>query len=166
MKKSHMCPECYSEFSRITPILEPEKCLENHPQYVCQTCGRIICAHRGKFPFKSLEIARLYLRPIEAQKGKQCSVYELQAHYAKMTKDRKTRKVFKIFSDRQELEAYIKKSPNKIAVSKRPRFTADSYIPCSEDQLRNLGSAEIERYLSEKERQAEEWRDFLIQYMD
>jgi hypothetical protein len=161
-----MCLECYSEFSRITPIIEPEKCLESHLQYVCQTCGRIICANRGKFPFKSLEIAKLYLRPIEAQKGKQCGVYELQAHYTKMTKGQKSRKVYKIFSDRKELEAYIKRSPNKTAVSKQPKFTANTYIPCSEDPIRKLDSAEIERYLLEKEGQAEEWRDFLNQYID
>ena len=45
-------------------------CLENHTQYICGTCGRYICIehdpHRGlqrwNFPFKSLEIAKLYLR--------------------------------------------------------------------------------------------------------
>ncbi len=28
------CRECYSDNPRITPILKPEHCLENHLQYI------------------------------------------------------------------------------------------------------------------------------------
>ena len=38
-----MCEECYSDENRITPLLNPLDCLENHTQYICGTCGRCIC---------------------------------------------------------------------------------------------------------------------------
>ena len=64
-----MCKECYSDNNRITPLLNPIECLENHTQYICGTCGRCIWIEcdkkrglqRWNFPFKSLEIAKLYL---------------------------------------------------------------------------------------------------------
>ena len=65
-----MCKECYADNNRITPLLEPFDCLKNHTQYICGSCGRCICIskdpkrglQRWNFPFKSLEIAELYLR--------------------------------------------------------------------------------------------------------
>lgn len=65
-----MCEECYTTESRITPLLNPIDCLEHHTQYICGTCGRCICIDRDpkrslqrwNFPFKSLEIAKLYVR--------------------------------------------------------------------------------------------------------
>ena len=65
-----MCEECYSDKNRITPLLNTLDCLESHTQYICGTCGRCICIEhdpnrglqRWNFPFKSLEIAKLYLR--------------------------------------------------------------------------------------------------------
>jgi len=80
-----MCLECYSKYKRITPLLNPEDCLKNHRQYICSTCGRHICAaiddkgrFRARFPFKSLEIARLYLRSAEVIKEKACGIYEIE----------------------------------------------------------------------------------------
>ena len=160
-----MCRECYSKYSRITPLKRPKECLKNHRQYICQTCGRCICANRGLFPFKTLEMAKLYLRPVEAIKGKPCGIYEVEAFYSKMSKDQKVRKTYKILADKQELEVYLKKSTNKKAVSDRPKFAAIEYIQCSEKQLRKLTSTEIELYLKEKENQAETWSDFIEQYI-
>ena len=65
-----MCEECYVNESRITPLLNPIECLEHHTQYICGICGRCICIEhdpkrglqRWNFPFKSLEIEKLYLR--------------------------------------------------------------------------------------------------------
>lgn len=72
-----MCMECYIDENRITPLLNPLDCLANHTQYICGTCGRCICIEhdpkrglqRWNFPFKSLEIAKLYLKK---NKGKLC----------------------------------------------------------------------------------------------
>ena len=38
-----MCEECYSDKSRVTPLLNPVECLKNHTQYICGSCGRCIC---------------------------------------------------------------------------------------------------------------------------
>lgn len=62
--------ECYSNENRVTPLLNPLECLQNHTQYICGTCGRCICIdkdpksglQRWNFPFKTVEIAKLYSR--------------------------------------------------------------------------------------------------------
>ena len=69
-KRQQMCEECYSDKNRVTPLLKPVECLKNHTQYICGSCGRCICIEkdsirglqRWNFPFKSLDIAKLYLR--------------------------------------------------------------------------------------------------------
>ena len=46
------CKECYAENNRATPLLNPAACLRHHRQYVCNTCGRCICAdvdEKGRF---------------------------------------------------------------------------------------------------------------------
>ena len=81
-----MCMECYVDENRITPLLNPLDCLENHTQYICGTCGRCICIEhdpkrglqRWNFPFKSLEIAKLYLRTADYSMKKPCGIYELK----------------------------------------------------------------------------------------
>ena len=35
-----MCKECYSDNNRITPLLNPIKCLENHTQYIWIECDK------------------------------------------------------------------------------------------------------------------------------
>ena len=75
------CRECYAENNRATPLLNPADCLCHHRQYVCNTCGRCICADvdekgrfRALFPFKSLAIAILYLRAAEVVWQKACGI--------------------------------------------------------------------------------------------
>lgn len=153
-----MCPECYSEFSRVTPLNNPEDCLRSHRQYICQTCGRYICAaidekgkYRAGFPFKSLEIAKLYLRSAEVIKEEPCGIYALA------NKKGKDRKMYKIFADKQELDGYLKKNPNKKAASDSPMFETETYIKCSNRQLRKLADREIKIYLKEREEQSGKW---------
>ena len=82
-----MCMECYIDENRITPLLKPLDCLANHTQYICGTCGRCICIEhdpkrglqRWNFPFKSLEIAKLYLRTADYSMKKPCGIYELKS---------------------------------------------------------------------------------------
>ena len=93
-----MCIECYSDNNRITPLLNPLDCLKNHTQYICGTCGRCICIEndpkrglqRWNFPFKSLDIAKLYLRTADYTMKKSCGIYEI--------KSEKGRASYKIFS--------------------------------------------------------------------
>ena len=79
------CKECYADNNRATPLLNPEDCLRHHRQYVCNSCGRCICADvdakgrvRAKFPFKSLDVAILYLRAAEVVWQKPCEIYEIE----------------------------------------------------------------------------------------
>ena len=83
---SKYCEECYSASSRVTPLINPEQCLKNNTQYICGTCGRCICIEkdskrglmRWNFPFKTLEIAKLYLRVAEYCFQSNCGIYELK----------------------------------------------------------------------------------------
>jgi len=82
-----MCIECYVDENRITPFLNPLDCLENHTQYICETCGRCSCIEhdpkrglqRWSFPFKSLEIAKLYLRTADYNTKNSCGIYKLKS---------------------------------------------------------------------------------------
>lgn len=95
-----MCDECYTGENRITPLLNPIDCLENHIQYICGTCGRCICIEhdlkrklqRWKFPFKSLNAAKLYLRTADYTMKKSCGIYELKNENGRLL-----HKIFPIF---------------------------------------------------------------------
>ena len=88
-----MCKECYVDQNRVTPLLNPVECLENHTQYICGTCGRCICIEydpnrglqRWNFPFKSLEIAKLYLRTADYSEKKPCGIYELKSENGRIS---------------------------------------------------------------------------------
>jgi len=102
-----MCKECYVNESRITPLLNPIDCLKNHTQYICGICGRCICIdhdpvrdlQRWNFPFKSLEIAKLYLRTADYTKKKTCGIYEIKSEHGRL--------LYKIFEDEESLKTYF-----------------------------------------------------------
>lgn len=108
-----MCIECYVDKNRITPLLNPLECLENHAQYICGTCGRCICIEhdpkrglqRWNFPFKSLEIAKLYLRTADYSMKKPCGIYELKSENGRLS--------YKIFANIEDLQLYLKKEQRK-----------------------------------------------------
>lgn len=145
-----MCKECYVDNNRITPLLNPLDCLKNHTQYICGTCGRSICIEhdskrnlqRWNFPFKSLEIAKLYLRTADYTMKKSCGVYEL--------KNTKGRVSYKIFPSRKDLELYLKKNKDKLCETMSPVFSVVPYKEYATTEVRKLNSIEIEKYLSEK----------------
>lgn len=145
-----MCKECYSDNNRITPLLNPIKCLENHKQYICGTCGRCICIEcdkkrglqRWNFPFKSLEIAKLYLRIADYTMKKSCGIYEI--------KDKNNRKTYKIFKDDEELYIYLKKNKNKIYEKMNPIFKVKEYIEYLNTKVKRLSKVEIEKYIDER----------------
>lgn len=122
-----MCLECYADDNRITPLLNPAECLENHTQYICGTCGRCICIERDSkrglrrwnFPFKSLEIAKLYLRTADYTMKKCCGIYELKSISG--------RSLYKIFATSDDLEIYLQKSKDKICESMKPIFISEKY---------------------------------------
>ena len=145
-----MCIECYSDNNRITLLLNPLDCLKNHTQYICGTCGRCICIEndskrglqRWNFPFKSLEIAKLYLRTADYTMKKSCGIYEI--------KSEKGRASYKIFPDNKDLELYLKNNKEKVCETIKPAFMIEEYKEYDATEMRKLNSDEIEKYMSER----------------
>lgn len=145
-----MCIECYANETRITPLLNPLECLENHTQYICGTCGRCICIEhdpkrglqRWNFPFKSLEIAKLYLRTADYSMKKPCGIYEIESENDRLS--------YKIFADSKDLQIYIKKNNGKMCKSMLPVFIVDEYREYENTKVRKLTPDEIEKYMSER----------------
>lgn len=145
-----MCIECYANKDRITPLLNPLDCLENHTQYICGTCGRCICIQhdpnrglqRWNFPFKSLEIAKLYLRTADYSMKRACGIYEI--------KSENDRYLYKIFVNSKDLELYLKKSKGKTCKNMKPIFIVEEYREYINTQIRKLTFDEIQKYMSER----------------
>jgi len=145
-----MCIECYSDNNRITPLLNPPDCLKNHTQYICGTCGRCICIEndpkrglqRWNFPFKSLDIAKLYLRTADYTMKKSCGIYEI--------KSEKGRVSYKIFPDNKDLELYLKNNKEKVCETMKQTFMVEEYKEYEETKVRKLNSDEIEKYMLER----------------
>lgn len=141
------CPECYSKNSKITPLLEGRKCLTHHEQYVCGTCGRCICIDKDKirnlqrwnFPFKSAEIAKLYLRTADASLQKNCGIYEIT--------NTKGRKSYKIFSDITSLKTYLAKKNDKKCEKLEAIYMQNEYVRFPHTRIKKLSQNEVERYL-------------------
>ena len=144
-----MCKECYVDQSRITPLLNPLECLENHTQYICGTCGRCICIEhdqnrglqRWNFPFKSLEIAKLYLRTADYTTKEPCGIYELKSEKGIS---------YKIFASNEDLKLYLKKNKGKVCEAMKPVFSVKEYKEYQNTQVRKLTSDEIKKYVAER----------------
>lgn len=145
-----MCKECYIEKSRITPLLNPSDCLENHTQYICGTCGRCICIEhdskrglqRWNFPFKSLEIAKLYLRTADYTMKQPCGIYEIES--------KNNRRLYKIFANGKDLQLYLSKNKDKACKTMKPVFIVEKYKEYPHTEVRKLTADEIKKYLSER----------------
>ena len=142
-----MCIECYSDNNRITPLLNPRECLENHTQYICGTCGRCVCIEHDKkrglqrwnFPFKSLEIAKLYLRTADYINKTNCGIYKL--------KNKKNRIFYKIFKDEKEMQEYVKKHS---IINTSLEFQMPFYKEYENTVIKRLKMSEISKYMSER----------------
>ena len=145
-----MCKECYVNQSRMTPLLNPIDCLENHTQYICGTCGRCICIEHDKkrglqrwnFPFKSLEIAKLYLRTADYTMKKSCGIYEIKSENGRLS--------YKIFEDEESLKIYLKRNKGKTCEIMKPAFIVDEYREYENTEVRKLTPDEVDRYISER----------------
>ena len=145
-----MCKECYVDQSRMTPLLNPVECLENHTQYICGTCGRCICIEydpnrglqRWNFPFKSLEIAKLYLRTADYTEKKPCGIYELKSENGRIS--------YKIFASNEYLKLYLKKNKGKTCEKMASVFSVEEYQEFPNTQVRRLTSGEVQKYMSER----------------
>ena len=145
-----MCKECYVDQTRVTPLLNPVECLENHTQYICGTCGRCICIEydpnrglqRWNFPFKSLEIAKLYLRTADYTEKKACGIYELKSENGRIS--------YKIFASNEDLKLYLKKNKGKTCEKMASVFSVEEYQEFPNTQVRKLTAEEVEIYMKER----------------
>lgn len=145
-----MCVECYTNRKRATPLLKPIDCLNNHTQYICGTCGRCICIEhdskrglqRWNFPFKSLEIAKLYLRAADYTMKKSCGIYEIKAINSKVS--------YKIFASTIHLQSFLQKNKDKICETMAPVFIMGEYMEYPNTQVRKLTADEIVKYMAEQ----------------
>lgn len=145
-----MCKECYVDQNRVTPLLNPVECLENHTQYICGTCGRCICIEydpnrglqRWNFPFKSLEIAKLYLRTADYTEKKPCGIYELKSENGRIS--------YKTFASNEDLKLYLKKNKGKTCEKMAFVFSVEEYQEFPNTQVRRLTSGEVQKYMSER----------------
>ena len=145
-----MCKECYVDQSRVTPLLNPLECLKNHTQYICGTCGRCICIEynpnrglqRWNFPFKSLEIAKLYLRTADYTEKKACGIYELKSENGRIS--------YKIFASNEDLKLYLKKNKGKTCEKMASVFSVEEYQEFPNTQVRKLTAEEVEIYMKER----------------
>lgn len=144
------CEECYSEQSRITPILNPEKCLEKHTQYICGTCGRCICMEpdalrglrRWNFPFKSLESAKLYLRVADVCMKQCCGIYEIKQNSGRI--------FYKIFANKEDLTMYLLKNKDKRCEDDAPIHQHATFMQFPNTKLKKLSQAEVRKYMNER----------------
>lgn len=145
-----MCQECYTDNNRITPLLNPLECLKNHTQYICGTCRRCICIEhdsqrglqRWNFPFKSLDIAKLYLRTADITMKKSCGIYEIRNNTGRVS--------YKIFSGIEDLQLYLKKNKDKFCEKMTCVFSVGKYIEYPNTEVRKLTSDEIKIYICER----------------
>lgn len=145
-----MCKECYVDQNRVTPLLNPVECLENHTQYICGTCGRCICIEydpnrglqRWNFPFKSLEIAKLYLRTADYTEKKACGIYELKSENGRIS--------YKIFASNEDLKLYLKKNKGKTCEKMASVFSVEEFQGFPNTQVRKLTAEEVEIYMKER----------------
>jgi hypothetical protein len=144
-----ICPECCSDNPRITPLNDAEECLENHRQYICSTCGRVVCIDLGGerkarcfFPFKTKETAILYLKCAEIITNSCCGIYELIYKRG----DRR----YKIFKNEDELNKFIGKNKDIKCENKKPVYKNKNYTSVSEAPIRYLTKNEVEKYIEER----------------
>ncbi|MGL5149751.1 MAG: hypothetical protein ACRC7N_04145 [Clostridium sp.] len=136
--------------NRITPLINSLECLSKHTQYICGTCGRCICiesdpkrgVQRWNFPFKSLEIAKLYLRTADYTTKKACGIYEIE--------NSKGRISYKIFISVEDLKLYLNKNKDKSCKGMTPVFFVKEYKEYQNTMVKMLIPQEIEKYMTER----------------
>ncbi|MGD2034382.1 MAG: hypothetical protein PVF73_04955 [Bacteroidales bacterium] len=143
------CKECYNDHPRITPLMGAEECLKNHLQYICSTCGRVICIGpkgakkaRCLMPFGSLEQAKLYLKAAEIMNDDVCGIYELIY--------KRGEKRYRVFRSSEELKKQLKSNRNIKCENFEPVYISKKHIPVANDQIRHLTEQEVRKYLDER----------------
>ena len=108
-------------------------CIEHDPNRGLQ---------RWNFPFKSLEIAKLYLRTADYTTKSSCGIYEIE--------NSKGRVFYKIFAGNEDLHLFLKKNKDKKCKQMTPVFNVGEYKEYPHAEIRKLTSDEIKQYMSER----------------
>lgn len=98
---------------------------------------------RWSFPFKSLEITKLYLRTADYTMKKPCGIYEI--------KNKNGRLLYRIFADNEDLRVYLRKNKDKTCETIFPVFRVEEYKEYPNTQIRKLTFDEIQKYMSERQ---------------
>ena len=118
-------------------------------QYICGTCGRCICIEkdskrglmRWNFPFKTLEIAKLYLRVAEYCYQSNCGIYEL--------KNNKDKKSYKIFTSQPNVLSYLSKNKKISCFKMQPVFQNSEFKFYKNTLIKKLNEQEVSKYIIE-----------------
>lgn len=94
------------------------------------------------FPFKSLEIAKLYLRTADYTTKSVCGIYEIENNKGRLS--------YKIFPGNDELNLFLKKNKDKKCRQMMPVFSAGKYKEYPHTEVRKLTPDEIKQYMSER----------------
>lgn len=97
---------------------------------------------RWNFPFKSLEIAKLYLRTADYTEKRPCGIYELKSENGRIS--------YKIFASNEDLKSYLKKNKGKTCEKMASVFSVEGYQEFSNTQVRKLTAEEVETYMKER----------------
>lgn len=97
---------------------------------------------RWNFPFKSLEIAKLYLRTADFTMKQPCGIYEIV--------NTKGRKSYKIFSSIEDLKLYLDKNKDKSCEIMKPVYIREKYEEFPHTKVKILNKEEIELYLAQQ----------------
>ena len=95
-----------------------------------------------KDPFKSLEIAKYYLRTADYTTKGSCGIYEIE--------NSKDRVSYKIFAGNEDLHLFLKKNKDKKCKQMTPVFNVGEYKEYPHAEIRKLTSDEIKQYMSER----------------
>lgn len=114
------------------------------------TCGICICidqddkrdVYRWNFLFKTLEIAKLYLKTAEVSCKDICGIYEIIGKNDRIS--------YKIFHTKEDLEKYLSKNKDKLCKDMKPVYISKEYVESPNVQIRKLNKQEIEAYLKKQ----------------
>ena len=106
-----------------------------------QISSDFVQRQRWNFPFKSLEIAKMYLRSADFTMKQPCGIYEIAS--------KNDRLFYKIFANDEDLRVYLKKNRDKSCKDEKAVFRLKEFKEFEHTQMRKLNSEEVQKYISE-----------------
>lgn len=73
---------------------------------------------------------------------KPCSIYEIKNENGRIS--------YKIFTDNEDMQIYLKRNKGKVCEKKKPVFLVEEYKEYAGTQVRKLTSDKIKKYMAEQ----------------